>query len=415
MSTAGRSSSRRWVVGLVAVAALAAGGLTLGCAGRRAVRRPRTRAVRAAPTARRGAARRCRTWTTAVGDGDEDGRRGAGARGRPAGRATCWRAVAANAGRAARRVTSRSATSTTAGASTPRRPVGGRRRRHLALRRLRRGDPVARGGAGRPVRAGRRRPGRRSPAFGGGDRRVAAAGSRGPVEVRRAADTLVRGRTAASASEAERYARPAAAAVPVVRRVLPRLARPAGGRGAGSERGARRGRWTPSPGSYAGIAAVTASGRRLDRRRLAGARVRQPGRLRRPRADRGAGGDQPRGDPRRHRRRQRATSPLWLLEGFADYVALRDVDLPLTHHGRPDHPAGPPRRRAGPPARTRPSSTTGATHLGATYESAWLACVLLAERGRRAAPWSTSTTTSRDGRDLGRPRCGSASASPRPS
>ena len=24
----------------------------------------------------------------------------------------------------------------------------------------------------------------------------------------------------------------------------------------------------------------------------------------------------------------RSTMPLWLLEGFADYVALRDVDLP---------------------------------------------------------------------------------------
>ena len=42
----------------------------------------------------------------------------------------------------------------------------------------------------------------------------------------------------------------------------------------------------------------------------------------------------------------RSDVALWLLEGFADYVALRDVDLPLEHHGRADHPSGAPGRRA---------------------------------------------------------------------
>ena len=70
----------------------------------------------------------------------------------------------------------------------------------------------------------------------------------------------------------------------------------------------------------------------------------------------------------------------WLLEGFADYVALRDVDLPLrTTAGQIIRQV---RRGGVPAALPGPAEfATGATHLGATYESAWLACVLLAERG----------------------------------
>jgi hypothetical protein len=74
----------------------------------------------------------------------------------------------------------------------------------------------------------------------------------------------------------------------------------------------------------------------------------------------------------------------WLLEGFADYVALRDVHLPLSttagqiirqvrRDGMPDHLPG------------SDEFATGAPHLGATYESAWLACVLLAESGGEQA------------------------------
>ncbi|MCR6031901.1 hypothetical protein GGQ22_10635 [Nocardioides sp. zg-579] len=73
------------------------------------------------------------------------------------------------------------------------------------------------------------------------------------------------------------------------------------------------------------------------------------------------------------------TQPLWLLEGFADYVALRDVGLPLTttagqviEQVRED---GLPRALPGPA-----EFDTATTHLGATYEAAWLACVVLADR-----------------------------------
>lgn len=71
--------------------------------------------------------------------------------------------------------------------------------------------------------------------------------------------------------------------------------------------------------------------------------------------------------------------PLWLVEGFADYVALRDVRLPLSttagqilaqvaKHGAPRHLPGPT------------EFDTTRTHLGASYEAAWVACRLLAQR-----------------------------------
>lgn len=76
--------------------------------------------------------------------------------------------------------------------------------------------------------------------------------------------------------------------------------------------------------------------------------------------------------------------PLWLLEGFADYVALRDVDLPLSTTAaqlvvqvRED---GLPRTLPG-----RAEFATGATRLVATYEAAWVACLVLAERGGEQA------------------------------
>lgn len=72
--------------------------------------------------------------------------------------------------------------------------------------------------------------------------------------------------------------------------------------------------------------------------------------------------------------------PLWLLEGFADYVALRDVDLPLSETAgqvadqvRAD---GAPRSLPG-----QAEFDTGAEYLGATYEAAWVACLVLVDRG----------------------------------
>jgi hypothetical protein len=76
--------------------------------------------------------------------------------------------------------------------------------------------------------------------------------------------------------------------------------------------------------------------------------------------------------------------PTWLLEGFADYVALRDVDLPVTTTAaqiiRQVRRGGVPDALPG-----QAEFDTRTTHLGATYESAWLACVLLAGRGGEGA------------------------------
>lgn len=77
-------------------------------------------------------------------------------------------------------------------------------------------------------------------------------------------------------------------------------------------------------------------------------------------------------------------APLWLVEGFADYVALRDVDLPLsTTAGQ----IAAQVRQDGPPE-TLPAPgdfDPTASHLGAVYEAAWLVCVTLAEHaGERA-------------------------------
>ncbi|MBS43215.1 MAG: hypothetical protein CMH83_08665 [Nocardioides sp.] len=72
-------------------------------------------------------------------------------------------------------------------------------------------------------------------------------------------------------------------------------------------------------------------------------------------------------------------APTWLVEGIADYVALRDSTLPLSRtaaqvaarvaaDGLPD--ALP----------TQADFDTAAPHLGAAYEGAWLLCTVLADR-----------------------------------
>ena len=74
-----------------------------------------------------------------------------------------------------------------------------------------------------------------------------------------------------------------------------------------------------------------------------------------------------------------ASMPTWLLEGFADFVAL-------DHAGVPGRPRG---RARSSPASARTACPTGcptsddldptANGLGATYEEAWLACRFLAQ------------------------------------
>ena len=76
-----------------------------------------------------------------------------------------------------------------------------------------------------------------------------------------------------------------------------------------------------------------------------------------------------------------ADAPLWLLEGYADHVALRDTELPVSVT------AGQiirrVRREGAPEALPGPEQfDTQAHHLGAWYEAAWRAAeVLAAERG----------------------------------
>ncbi|WP_299923966.1 hypothetical protein [uncultured Nocardioides sp.] len=69
----------------------------------------------------------------------------------------------------------------------------------------------------------------------------------------------------------------------------------------------------------------------------------------------------------------------WLLEGFADYVALRDTRLPdRVTLGRAIEAA----RRDGIPEAlpTAADFDTRASDLQARYEEAWLACRIIAER-----------------------------------
>ena len=209
---------------------------------------------------------------------------------------------------------------------------------------------------------------------GGGDRRT-PLWLTGPLDVHRTADTLV---ATEAAGEAAAYARYARRAVPVVRRVLPRwrgrlvVEVPDGAGGLDEMLAA-------DAGEYANIAAVTTS---VDGDPVRGAPVHV---LVNPDV---FGELKPRGaqvvmsHEATHVATEAASSrtPLWLLEGFADYVALRDVPIPLTlSAGQIIEDV----RRDGPP-RDLPGSAefdTQTAHLGASYESAWLAVRLLADTG----------------------------------
>lgn len=76
-----------------------------------------------------------------------------------------------------------------------------------------------------------------------------------------------------------------------------------------------------------------------------------------------------------------AQSPLWLLEGYADHVALRGTPLPLT---RTAGQIGARVRKDGVPKALPAATEFGAhaAHLGAVYEGAWRVVeVLVAARG----------------------------------
>lgn len=215
--------------------------------------------------------------------------------------------------------------------------------------------------------------------FGGGGR-VSPVWLSGPVQVRRTPSTLVV--VAGSSDAADRYAARAEAAVPVVRRVLPTWRRglvvevPASVDALEAALGADQ-------GDYDQIAAVTTSADGstapsspvhvfvnpdvFGSLRPTGAQV-----VMSHEATHVATGAWD------------STTPLWLLEGFADYVALRDVDLPVDRSAAQIIAAV---RRGGAPRHLPDESAFGARtpRLGATYESAWLACRLIAqERGEPA-------------------------------
>jgi hypothetical protein len=229
--------------------------------------------------------------------------------------------------------------------------------------------------------------------FGGGDRRSPLWLS-GPVEVRRSADTLV---LATTSADADRVAGRAEAAVPVVRDVLPQWDGRLVVEVPGSEEGLDAA-LAADPGTYTTIAAVTAS---VDGTVTPGSEVHvfvnpdvyddlEP-----------VGGQV----VISHEATHLATGapltsgvPLWLLEGFADYVALHAVDLPITttagqiiQQVRKD---GAPERLPGQPEFDQSDS-----HLGAAYESAWVACLVLADAGGQDALVRLYEQVSR-GRDL---------------
>lgn len=196
----------------------------------------------------------------------------------------------------------------------------------------------------------------------------------GAVSVRRTPQTLV---VATNDADADRYARLATRAVPVVRRVVtdwrPRLVVEVPATAEALDRAL-----DADAGTYAGIAAVTTS---IDGTLAPDSPVHvmvnpaELGRL-------GPTGAQV---VMSHEATHVATdaplsssTPLWLLEGFADHVALRDVDLPVSTTAAQIIAQV---RREGPPD-ALPGSTefdVQATHLGAVYESAWLACEVLVD------------------------------------
>jgi hypothetical protein len=215
--------------------------------------------------------------------------------------------------------------------------------------------------------------------IGGGERRSPLWLS-GPLEIRRSTHSMVL--VDGTAAEANSMAALARRAVPQVRRVLPEwtgglvVEVPASERGLDAALDAR-------PGQYDGIAAVTTS--------VDGSRARQapshvfinPG-VFLPLKQRGAQ------VVITHEATHVATdastspSPIWLVEGFADYVALSSQRLPVAtaasriialvrRSGAPHHLPG------------QAEFAAGAPHLEARYESAWLACRLLAREGGTGA------------------------------
>ncbi len=230
---------------------------------------------------------------------------------------------------------------------------------------------------------------------GGGDRRTPVWMS-GPVTVRRSPDTLVV--EASPAGRAGVYARQARTAVADVRAVLPQwqtglvVEVPADAAGLDAALDAE-------PGEYAGIAAVTSS---TDGSSAPDAPIHvfvNPD-IYNQLGPTGAQVVMSHEAVHVATKAPNSSMPQWLLEGFADYVALRGVDLPFSvTAGQIIEQV----RREGPPDALPGPAEFGSTdtHLGAAYESAWLACLVLAERGGEDDLVALYAAMD-DGADLGR-------------
>jgi hypothetical protein len=212
--------------------------------------------------------------------------------------------------------------------------------------------------------------------LGGGDR-ISPLWLRERLAVRRTPRTLVMAGGENADREAGAYLQRVRRAIPVVHRVLPQW-RPSVVVEVPASAAALDDSLNVPDGTYTAIAAVTAA---ADGSRRTGAPVRVfvnpevTGRLR------GAGAQVVISHELVHVATDATTAVLdpWLLEGFADYVALRDVDLPLSitaarasasvrRHGVPDHLPG------------SAEFDTASSDLEAAYELAWLACVEVADR-----------------------------------
>ncbi|MCW2817176.1 MAG: hypothetical protein JWN84_4631 [Nocardioides sp.] len=208
--------------------------------------------------------------------------------------------------------------------------------------------------------------------WGGGGLRTPVWMS-GPMQVSRSADLLV---VAAADTDLAAYVRLAHSAVPTVSSVVtswrPRLVVEVPVDGAALEAALGT-----EPGYYAQIAAVTGAGGTF----VEGAPIHIL-----VNTDVFAGlGRAGREVVLAHEATHVATAapsskaPTWLIEGFADYVALRTTRLQLTQT------AGQvaEQLRVGGLPEALPASAdfdTRGLHLGAVYEASWLACVVLAER-----------------------------------
>jgi hypothetical protein len=211
--------------------------------------------------------------------------------------------------------------------------------------------------------------------IGGGDRRSPVWLS-GPAQVRRTPSTLVLAQ--GSPALADRLAALAGAAVPQVRSVLPAWDGHLVVEEPGSQ-DALEAALHADHGQYAGIAAVTTA---VDGSRVRDAPVHvfvNP-QVFDPLGARGAQVVLTHEATHVATRAATSPAPIWLVEGFADYVALSAQHLPLAtsaariaalvrRHGAPVHLPEAAQFDAGTP------------DLEARYESAWLACRLLAQSG----------------------------------